>query len=198
MAARATTVKIYVVRLSREERDELFIPKCRRKTRIKSYGGISEKCSASSRTRSGPRSRKGIRCPIMSTCCFQSRRNTRFRRWSASSRARARSTWPGLWSAQTQFRRAALLGARILVTRSGSTSRPSAPTSAIKKGRSEAGTVEPLALTAPPLGGSKFRGPRQRPLLPLRAADVAKVPRSAEDTTSGRRWRRPAAGAKLI
>ena len=36
-----------------------------------------------------------------------------------------------------------------------------------REGGSEARTVEPLALTTPPLGGSKLNGPRQRPVLPL-------------------------------
>jgi putative transposase len=36
-----------------------------------------------------------------------------------------------------------------------------------REGGSEARTIEPLALTTPPLGGSKLNGPRQRPALPL-------------------------------
>src|SRR5208283_308890 len=38
------------------------------------------------------------------------------------------------------------------------------------------GAIEPLALIMPPLGGSKLKGPRQRPLLPLRAAQILKPP----------------------
>jgi putative transposase len=37
----------------------------------------------------------------------------------------------------------------------------------VRKGGPEARTVEPLALTMPPLAGSKLNGPRQRPVLPL-------------------------------
>ena len=51
-----------------------------------------------------------------------------------------------------------------------------------REGRSEAGTVEPLALTTPPTGGAKFKGPRQRPLLPLRAAQDLKPPALPGDT----------------
>ena len=51
-----------------------------------------------------------------------------------------------------------------------------------REGRSEARANEPLALTAPPLGGSKLKGPRQRPFLPLRAAQILKTPALPGDT----------------
>jgi hypothetical protein len=41
-----------------------------------------------------------------------------------------------------------------------------------------------LALIMPPSGGSKFKGPRQRPLLPLRAVHVLKPPALPGDTYS--------------
>ena len=51
-----------------------------------------------------------------------------------------------------------------------------------REGRSEARANEPLALIAPPLGGSKLNGPRQRPFLPLRAAQILKPPALPGDT----------------
>jgi len=51
-----------------------------------------------------------------------------------------------------------------------------------REGRSAVGAVEPLALTRPPSGGSKFEGPRQRPLLPLRAVHIVKPPALRGDT----------------
>ena len=64
-----------------------------------------------------------------------------------------------LWRAQTQFRWAALLGPRIF-RQHGRARRASHPRlhPQSRKGRSEAGTVEPLALTAPPLGRLQTQG----------------------------------------
>ena len=50
-----------------------------------------------------------------------------------------------------------------------------------REGRSETGADEPVALTAA-LGGSKFQGPRQGPLPPLRAAPILKPPALPGDT----------------
>jgi len=75
---------------------------------------------------------------------------------------------PGLWRAQAQLRGTALLGAGVLREhgRPGRGRNPSLHPQS-RDGGSEARTTEALALTMPPLGGSKLNGPRQRPVLPL-------------------------------
>ena len=75
---------------------------------------------------------------------------------------------PGLWGAQAQLRGTALLGTGVLRQhdRPGRRGHPSLHPQS-REGGSEARTIEPLALTMPPLGGSKPNGPRQRPVLPL-------------------------------
>jgi hypothetical protein len=74
----------------------------------------------------------------------------------------------GLWRAQAQLRGAALLGQGILRQhgRPGRRGHPSLHPQPRERG-SEARANEPLALTMPPLGGSKLNGSRQRPVLPL-------------------------------
>ena len=90
-----------------------------------------------------------------------------------------------VWGAQAQFRWATLLGSRIFRehgwARRGGDPRVH-PQS--REGRSEARAIEPLALITPPSGGYKLKGPRQRPLLPLRAVHILKPPALPGDTYS--------------
>ena len=60
-----------------------------------------------------------------------------------------------------------------------------------REGRSETGADEPVALTAA-LGGSKFQGPRQPPLPPLRAAPILspRLCRGILTALTRRPWRR--------
>jgi hypothetical protein len=46
----------------------------------------------------------------------------------------------------------------------------------------EVGAIEPLALIMSPSGGSKFKGSRQRHLLPLRTVHILKPPALSGDT----------------
>jgi hypothetical protein len=107
----------------------------------------------------------------------RSHRNMLCRRLSASSGQERDPSGQGRWRAQTQFRRATLLGPRIF-REHGRARRGGDPRlhSQSREGRSEAGADEPLALIMPPSGGSKLNGPRQRPLLPLRAVHFPKAP----------------------
>jgi REP element-mobilizing transposase RayT len=91
----------------------------------------------------------------------------------------------GLWRAQAQFRRTTLLGPRLF-REHGRARRGGDPRlhPQSRERRSEAGADEPLALIMPPSGGAKFKGPRQRPLLPLRAVHVLKPPALPGDTYS--------------
>jgi REP element-mobilizing transposase RayT len=89
----------------------------------------------------------------------------------------------GLRGAQAQLRGPALLGPWIL-REHGRPRRGGHPSlhSQSRETGSEARTNEPLALTTPPLGGSKLNRPRQRPVLPLRAVHVLKPPALPGDT----------------
>src|SRR5580693_476393 len=96
----------------------------------------------------------------------------------------------GLRGAQAQLRGPALLGPWIL-REHGRPRRGGHPSlhSQSRETGSEARTNEPLALTTPPLGGSKLNGPRQRPVLPLRAVHVLKPPALPGDTYASRAQR---------
>ena len=88
-----------------------------------------------------------------------------------------------VYGERRQFRRTTLLGPRLF-REHGRARRGGDPRlhPQSRERRSEAGADEPLALIMPPSGGSKFKGPRQRPLLPLRAVHVLKPPALPGDT----------------
>src|SRR5271166_5467384 len=112
----------------------VFIPKCRRKTLYQELrrhlGEVFRKLAHQKESKV----EEGHLMPDHVPCCFRSRRNTRFRKWSASSRARARSTWPEFMESANAISLGSTFGPEdSSSTRSGAMSRPSAPTSAIKK-----------------------------------------------------------------
>ena len=146
----------------------VFIPKCRRKTL---YLELRRhlRCSASSRYRRNRRSRKGISCPITCTCCCRFRRNMQCRKWLGISRARAQSILARVYGERKRNFVGQHFWARGFFV--NTVGRDEEAIRAYirnqEKEGSEARTIEPLALTMPPLGGSKLNGPRQRPVLPL-------------------------------
>jgi putative transposase len=92
----------------------VFIPKCRRKAlyqELRRYlGEVFRKLALQKESKV----EEGHLMPTMSTCCCRFRRNTRCRRSSGSSRARARSIWPGSMESARQLRGPAFLGPWIV------------------------------------------------------------------------------------
>ena len=149
----------------------VFIPKCRRKTLYQELrrhlGEVFRRLALQkeSKVEEGHLMRGSRAHAVIDPAEW------RCRRWWVSSRARARSTWPGFMESANAISWGSTFSARGFFGADAvrPIGKPSAPTFAIKRIKALRAD-EPLAWPQAALGGCRTIRQRQRPLPPLSAA----------------------------